>query len=119
MENINFRAWDSNDKEFFYFTIYDLAEESFDLGYFDLPQMYTGFGSIDDMPIFEGDFIECNEHVYLVKYGKFSINLTDYCHINIVGFYIDMSNGQTYLIENLYKIIGNIYENPELLKEIE
>lgn len=81
--------------------------------------------------IYEGDIVKANnEYIGIVKYGEFYIDkmiseqsveaaelLT--C-TSAYGFYIAFQDGTDYLFDNntedWLKVIGNIYENPELLE---
>ena len=67
--------------------------------------------------IYEGDIVEYYDSLYLVKWGEHSTNSGEYT--GYLGFYIDKGNG--FYEENIrvkgtdYKIIGNIYENPDII----
>lgn len=67
---------------------------------------YTGYRDINDKEIYEGDIVRFNEKFYEVRW-MFS------------GFY--MSTNDDYLPvatnEEDMEIVGNIYENPELLNK--
>lgn len=75
---------------------------------------YTGLKDKNGKEIYEGDIVK----VFTSK--KWRIGIIIYEHS---GFTIDVTNnkeleyGRTSIIENLTEVIGNIYDNPELLEE--
>ena len=65
-------------------------------------------------PIFEGDIIKTEDFIAVVKFGEYND-----CAI---GFYLKCYIGLNNLLENAnvniskeYKVIGNVYDNPELI----
>ena len=76
---------------------------------------YTGLKDKNGKEIYEGDIVK----VFTSK--KWRIGIIIYEHS---GFTIDVTNnkelkyGRTSIIENLTEVIGNIYDNPELLREM-
>ena len=74
-----------------------------------IPLFYTGVKDFDKIEIYEGDIIE----FYNVQYTKEKkevkfVNNNDYCGWNISPNFVLAGNA---------RIVGNVYENPELLKE--
>lgn len=78
-------------------------------------QQYTGLKDKNEKEIYEGDIVfnDMSEHSHIVSWDDilFSFTITDM-----------KSNTWLYLNEiiediNCYDIIGNIYENPELLED--
>lgn len=89
--------------------------------------LYTGKRDISGKKIYEGDIIEshlCGKILYPnmeIKYGVYQAYCpVDDCNMDSVGFYVrqsglpDMPLGPT---EDYAKIIGNIFDNPELLEK--
>ena len=99
MREIKFRAWDKSHKEMFFIdNIFWIKEskwvENMRLGYGELMQ-YTGLKDKNGKEIYEGDIINMSGANFPVTYESQS-------------FYPSLM----YLGE----VIGNIYNNPELIK---
>lgn len=136
MREIKFRAWDNENKCFFrdtnraYENVIEqllispagdinlrkmdgMYHESTFSGRFVL-QQYTGIKDIDSRNIYEGDICESEQLLYpltgtrtgIVKYHDGSYLLEDLNGLD--GDFLFSETAET-------KIIGNIYENPELL----
>lgn len=128
MREIKFRAWDNENKEMLKVQELDF-EDTFYNGrlairveqyndYFDLDDMilmqFTGLYDKNGKEIYEGDILQIDvDRAYVKwdnKYGYFQL-------IPIGDYYFDSDViGQA--LEYLEaEVIGNIYDNPELLKE--
>ena len=122
MREIKFRAWDKTLNKIHswstienHFTLEELLDDNF----FEAMQ-YTGLKDKNDVEIYEGDIILVNvfmsNHVTgLVAFDRGSFCVTGNFEgwgydCNTTNFWEMSTNG------NEYKVIGNIYENPELAK---
>lgn len=121
MREIKFRAWDYEtnsiifpymiDFNIKYAYYIDSKDECQRVGINTLMQ-YTGLKDKNGKEIYEGDFVkgEYTGYVYLVKYGH-------EIYIPVVGFYFSRKRQYNSSVpKEPVEVIGNIYENPELLK---
>lgn len=90
---------------------------------------YIGLKDKNDKKIFEGDIIASNLYTYIIQIGEYEPNntyyiTTDNCEYNvgkIYGVYAHCIEDKKFnciipVSSKAYQIIGNIYDNPELLK---
>ncbi len=79
---------------------------------------YTGIKDVNGAEIYEEDIVKDGEDVYTVKYGRF-IDTDVPTPMNQIGFYLlDKSTKETFpLYEIEYELLGNIYENKDLLED--
>lgn len=124
MKNLKFRVWDKDNKKMLGWKELDLTKE---LGedeitifeptgqfaqpmYFYEPMQSTGLKDKDGVEIYEGDIIKNSyDEIYTVKWFD-------------AAFYLEekYNGGFDYHelhLEDNKKVIGNIYENPELLED--
>jgi uncharacterized phage protein (TIGR01671 family) len=117
MREIKFRVYDKSKRKFIY---YDYAAGFDNYKFWDIindinhdgPKQYIGLKDINGKEIYEGDIIEMDfyhskcrgEVVYFVN--SYMIDTKQYHPDNLRSIY-----------PNLIELIGNIYENPELLKQ--
>ena len=95
-------------------------------GYSDryIPLDYTGLEDKNGIEIYEGNILGVPNPAikYVVKFGEYHYNPDYDTHENGVGFYMETigSKEEKRGLENAtyIKVIGNIYENPEILKEV-
>ena len=120
-----FRVYSFICKEFIYFDIYDYPQGV--AGGVSEPQQYLGRKDVDGKDIYDGDLVElhtaANDHVVGVKenhYGLYQIYWDQKYKLKeikpnwflkvIDNDYNDCGNF------NIMKVVGNVFENPELLK---
>lgn len=112
-----FRAWDSETKEIEVFQTYEEISELFlalsaDDGFYSIMQS-TGLCDKYGAEVFEGDILHHQiqtDYTFIVKYDKdntrwYGDGLSRTYRIDITKDFLQY-----------YKVIGNIYENPELLE---
>lgn len=105
------KAIDKNNKEWYYDSPDDIKDNL-------IIDQFTGFIDINGKDIYAGSIIQCNEEKDMI----FSIGTEDDCH----GYYVLNALGTEFispiplgllLASNKVKVIGNVFENPELLEE--
>jgi len=136
MRQIKFRAWVEKQKYMAYQGTPDLETiQSFMFHYGDqILMQYTGIKDNEENEIYEGDIVDVYGTRYVVKFGKVirevvlqNNNAT--CMLELNTFYFEwVCNGKAYFsVVNNHKgehdlkgtkIVGNIFENENLLKEL-
>lgn len=130
MREIKFRAWDKVDGIWCNYKIIDgrvyFLDTDTGLWYtkyrdFDLMQ-YTGVNDINNVEIYEGDIVEISKETsYLkdttiVKFDEYSASFVLVVKDDDCG-YLSYNFSSHYDKIISYKIIGNIYENKDLLEK--
>lgn len=86
----------------------------------------TGLKDKNGKLIHEGDILynPFSNYRYVVNFGKFTLNYTKPFSVNITGFYITYKETIKNEIDSLQmldlnniEVIGNVYQNPELLED--
>jgi len=118
MREIKFRAWDKKEKKIIVKGLLLTLEQG--LRTFDFPDFhvdfadgdryilmqYTGLKDKDGKEIYEGDVLSAYERPLPIAWGNDSW---------IIGYYFESLHDFLYSGDPK-EIIGNVYENPELLK---
>ena len=126
MREIKFRAWDDENSEFCSVSnygwnfVFDKSEDSLKNGHYHyilengyypevILMQYTGLKDKNGVEIYEGDI------VHIDMYNEISI-----CELDKKGFWKLQRDGSYDYVSDYehfqIKVIGNIYENPELLE---
>ena len=103
---IKFRAWDTNSKQMVMNGLWYSKEKGIDINKL---MQYTGLKDKNGIEIYEGDIIhyDTDNETYKVAFdGGSYVWEGDGCYDNLIELYPSLNT----------KVIGNIYENPELLK---
>lgn len=127
MREIKFRAWDKN-SEYMHSNVqsgvYEDPDEwtDFDvvlgLERFEVMQ-YTGLKDKNGNEIYEGDVVDYLGDIELVNRNVLRVieyKNEEACYVARLPVGVDGEEA-VYLNEHDFKVIGNIYENPELLEE--
>ena len=134
---IEFRVWDGEKlhyppailfNSFAIFWQYSKEEPIYSTGERGYVQQFTGLLDKNGKKIFEGDIVECCFNMrqdkknlgiikFCEKYGNMGVLITDaQVHVNAQNVPKPFFNFITNSGELLVEVIGNIFENPELLQ---
>lgn len=115
MKQIKFRVWNKNENQYDDPSLLEVFNSNGVLGHlYDCRQEYTvieqwtGLLDKNNKEIYEGDIVECvhAKYTYKVEYS-----------LNEAAFVLRDQDGDfVYLSDYEVVVIGNVYENPELLK---
>lgn len=88
----------------------------------DTVGQYTGLTDKNDKKIFEGDIIEgVYQQIFVVEYGRHDLDCCNCCYEShdALGFYMKNKFGRAQSDEEVWEdieVIGNIHDNPKLVK---
>lgn len=127
MRTFKFRAWSPIYKKMNNDYMIDGGWESCQLDDFfnkdyRIVMQFTGLKDKNGKEIYEGDIVSFGKHLGngIVKFGDYSAGGDDYYAQEAYGFYIEPLKKKdikwTETLTNEYEVIGNKFENPELLK---
>ena len=134
MNNLKFRAWDKKAKKMSKVTAIDFSTKPFRVfykaygneNYFNqdaILMQSTGFHDKNGIEIFEGDILNCGHIVTESPFEEEDEYKEEQGIVTFVncGFNIEFNNYNTLFVDIILtcediEVIGNIYENPELLK---
>ena len=130
MREIKFKAWNKKNKKMISVARFDFADWSVYTHLFGEPidglnceiLQYTGLKDIEGKEIYEGDLIEIKTEKHhfvseiewndMVGGFEFQDTQNSWCGLDAIGVF---KNGSS-IYGGFVKVIGNIYENPELLE---
>lgn len=126
MREIKFRAWDKDENRFWYFALQDILNRRMSYrGSWDdkilksIKQQYIELKDKNGKEIYEGDILVISGYSYeepeFECCGEVKYVNCGYC-IEDEGEFVNISDFRG-SYTTIFKVVGNVYENPELLEE--
>ena len=109
-----FRIYSFLEKSFYFFSIGD-GEDGYPQGLaggVSEIQQYTGLNDKNNIEVYEGDILEFSDHIDEYKIGYVGFTAGSF----YVNFLDDTDEEIAFLTTKDAKVIGNIFETPQLLK---
>ena len=128
MRDIYFRAWDKKLKELTNYSISDIFIEFYnkDTDSWEIDRegerftlcQYTGLKDKNNREIYEGDVIKAISFARWIGVVEYSDENQAFIFNDLDKKYRGYSTAFMNQFDDGFEILGNIYENPELLKEL-
>ena len=122
MRDIKFRAWHRLNSELVYFDKEKLVNDQYQIqhlaclmrgDYGDVLMQYTGLKDKNGVEIYDGDIVSDHVGIGIIKYSEIKAAYKVSYNDGFAKWFIDYMNRYE---RKSIEVIGNIYENPELLK---
>lgn len=122
MREIKFRAWDEEEKKFWYFTLEDVLKRNMSYrGSWDEKilkgekQQYTNLKDENGKEIYEGDILRIKSDDGTINlYVKYDTDMGEYLLVKEEEWEDSLYGCMCF---NEVEVVGNIYENEDLLKQ--
>lgn len=122
MREIKFRAWDEEEKKFWYFTLEDVLKRNMNYkGSWDEKilkgekQQYTNLKDENGKEIYEGDILKVKSNDETINLCvKYDTDIGEYLLVKEEEWEDSLYGCMCF---NEVEVVGNIYENEELLKQ--
>lgn len=122
MREIKFRAWDEEEKKFWYFTLEDVLKRNMSYrGSWDEKilkgekQQYTNLKDENGKEIYEGDILRIKSDDGTINlYVKYDTDMGEYLLVKEEEWEDSLYGCMCF---NEVEVVGNIYENKDLLKQ--